>query len=91
MARRAVLDRSGICHFGEQIRDFADTAALIELMDLVIAVDTSIAHAAGALGKPVWILVAFSPIGAGCSNATTARGIRARVCIANPESATGGG
>ena len=36
--------------------DFSDTAALIENLDLVIAVDTSVAHVAGALGKPVWLL-----------------------------------
>jgi tetratricopeptide (TPR) repeat protein len=42
---------------GEQVGDFADTAALIENMDLVITVDTAIAHLAGALGKPVWILL----------------------------------
>jgi tetratricopeptide (TPR) repeat protein len=38
------------------LRDFADTAALIANLDLVIAVDTAVAHLAGALGKPVWIL-----------------------------------
>lgn len=38
------------------IKDFTDTAALIESMDLIISVDTSTAHLAGALGKPVWIL-----------------------------------
>jgi tetratricopeptide (TPR) repeat protein len=43
------------------IEDFADTAALIECLDLVIAVDTSIVHVAGALGKPVWILLPYSP------------------------------
>jgi len=37
--------------------DFSDTAALVECMDLVIAVDTSVAHLAGALGKPVWLLL----------------------------------
>ena len=36
--------------------DFADTAALVEALDLVISVDTAVAHLAGALGKPVWIL-----------------------------------
>jgi len=41
------------------IRDFADTAALIEQLDLVISVDTATAHLAGALGKPVWILNRF--------------------------------
>jgi tetratricopeptide (TPR) repeat protein len=39
-----------------EITDFADTAALVEALDLVISVDTSVAHLAGALGKPVWIL-----------------------------------
>ncbi|OIQ81139.1 TPR repeat-containing protein YrrB [mine drainage metagenome] len=45
----------------ERLQDFSDTAALIETLDLVITVDTSIAHLAGALGKPVWILLPFSP------------------------------
>ena len=42
-----------------ELDDFADTAALIEQLDLVISVDTSTAHLAGALGKPVWILNRF--------------------------------
>lgn len=41
------------------LHDFSDTAALIETLDLVITVDTSTAHLAGALGKPVWILNRF--------------------------------
>jgi tetratricopeptide (TPR) repeat protein len=45
--------------FSADIRDFADTAALIDQLDLVISVDTSTAHLAGALGKPVWILNRF--------------------------------
>lgn len=40
----------------DEVRDFADTAALIANLDLVISVDTSVAHLAGALGRPVWIL-----------------------------------
>jgi Tfp pilus assembly protein PilF len=42
-----------------EVGDFADTAALIENLDLVVSVDTSVAHLAGGLGKPVWILSRF--------------------------------
>ena len=44
----------------EEITDLADTAALIACLDLVISVDTSVAHLAGALGKPVWMLNRFA-------------------------------
>lgn len=45
----------------DEIHDFSDTAALIENLDLVISVDTSVAHLVGALGKRIWTLIPFSP------------------------------
>jgi ADP-heptose:LPS heptosyltransferase len=42
------------------IGDFADTAALIASLDLTITVDTSVAHLAGAMGRPVWTLLTFA-------------------------------
>jgi TPR repeat/Tetratricopeptide repeat/Glycosyltransferase family 9 (heptosyltransferase) len=45
--------------FTDELADFADTAALVMALDLVICVDTAVAHLAGALGKPVWILNRF--------------------------------
>jgi hypothetical protein len=41
--------------------NFADTAALMAHLDLVVSVDTSVAHLAGALGRPVWLLLPFAP------------------------------
>lgn len=48
-------------HFGDELSDFGDTAALCDLMDIVISVDTSVAHLSGALGRPTWIMLPFSP------------------------------
>ena len=56
-----LAERSDIVHFGEELKDYADTAALISNLDLVLSVDTSVAHLAGALAKPVWILLPFMP------------------------------
>ena len=47
--------------FMAEMADFADTAALIANLDLVISVDTAVAHLAAALGKPVWLLDRFDP------------------------------
>ena len=45
----------------DELQDFADTAAIVANLDLVITVDTAVAHLAGALGKPVWILLINAP------------------------------
>jgi len=50
-----------ITHFGALLEDFSDTAALCELMDIVISVDTSAAHLAGTIGKPTWVLLPYTP------------------------------
>ena len=59
--RTFLQELPSLIHYGDDLQDFADTAALIECLDLVICVDTSVAHLAGALGKPVWILLPFIP------------------------------
>jgi len=52
-------DGPEVIDFTSELNDFTDTAGLIENLDLVISVDTSTAHLAGALGKPVWVLNRF--------------------------------
>jgi tetratricopeptide (TPR) repeat protein len=51
--------RIDLISLGEELDDFGDTAAVIANMDLVISVDTAVAHLAGAMAKPVWILIPF--------------------------------
>jgi len=58
---RVLRHGSLVDHLGEELADFCDTAAILTLVDLVISVDTSVAHLAGAMGRPVWIPLPFSP------------------------------
>jgi tetratricopeptide (TPR) repeat protein len=58
---RAELGNSHIIDWTAELADFADTAALVKCLDLVISVDTSVAHLAGALGCPTWILLPWTP------------------------------
>lgn len=53
--------RPDITLVGSHLRNYADTAALIDCLDLVISVDTSVAHLSGALGKPTWIMIPVVP------------------------------
>ena len=58
----AVLARSpNVRHLGAELADMADTAAVVTLADLVISVDTSVAHLAGSLGRPLWVMLPFAP------------------------------
>ena len=59
--RKALRSMPALIRLGESLTDFAEIAAVIENLDLVIAVDSSIAHLAGSLGKPVWLLLAHTP------------------------------
>lgn len=58
---RSVHFGSKIFDLGNQLEDFSDTAAVIGELDLLISVDTSVVHLAGALGKPVWTLLPYNP------------------------------
>lgn len=57
----AMTQGSRIRNFADELHDFSDTAALISMMDVIVSVDTSVAHLAGALGKPLFVLLAHIP------------------------------
>ena len=58
---RAALAQSDIPFLGDTLQDFDDTAALCTLMDVVVSVDTSVAHLSAALGRPTWVLLPHVP------------------------------
>jgi hypothetical protein len=58
---QAAWDGPPIADVAADLRDWADTAALIAALDLVVTVDTAIPHLAGAMGRPVWLMNRFDP------------------------------
>ncbi|MGY0575965.1 glycosyltransferase family 9 protein [Bradyrhizobium sp. RDM12] len=60
--RAFLRERCDILDLTEQLSGFGETAALVSCLDLVISVDTSVVHLAGALGAPVWAMLPFNPV-----------------------------
>jgi hypothetical protein len=56
-----LLDPHQVIDLDQQLQDFADTAAIMEQLDLIITTDTAVAHLAGALNRPAWVLLAAVP------------------------------
>ena len=59
--RITIENLDNIRHFGPELTDFSDTAALCKLMDIIVSVDTSVAHLAGTLGIPTYVLLPYKP------------------------------
>jgi tetratricopeptide (TPR) repeat protein/ADP-heptose:LPS heptosyltransferase len=59
--RPALQQRTNIIDLTDHLTDFVETAALVSCLDLVISVDTSVAHLSAALGRPTWILLPYAP------------------------------
>jgi Flp pilus assembly protein TadD/glycosyltransferase involved in cell wall biosynthesis len=57
----AQIQHDNLIDLGEQLQDFADTAAVVQQLDLVVTIDTALAHLAGALGHQVWVVLPFAP------------------------------
>jgi tetratricopeptide (TPR) repeat protein len=58
--QRTDIPELNLIDLSDELNDFVDTAAVISCLDLLISVDTAVAHLAGALGKPAWTLLAFA-------------------------------
>jgi hypothetical protein len=58
---RGLLDRFGVTHLGDHLGSFQDTAQVLERLDLLISIDSAPIHLAGALGRPVWVLLSQAP------------------------------
>ena len=56
-----IVNRTDITPVGDRLTDFGETAAAIACLDLIITVDTAIAHLSGAMGKPTWVLLPYLP------------------------------
>ena len=56
-ADAAILAQLPVRCVGDDLADFADTAGLVAQLDLLVSIDSSVAHLAGALGKPVWLML----------------------------------
>jgi Flp pilus assembly protein TadD len=60
LAKAGPAANAAVVDLGPRLADFGDTAAVMEMLDLVITVDTASAHLAGALGRPVWVMLGFA-------------------------------
>lgn len=60
-AGKQAARESWVINLGDELADFSDTAAVLANLDLVISIDTAVAHLAGAMGRPVWVLVPHVP------------------------------
>jgi hypothetical protein len=58
---RATIQQMGVIDVAAELHDFADTAALLDAVDLVITIDTAVANLAGALARPVWVALGYLP------------------------------
>ena len=57
----AYWGRAPLVNLGPEIAEFNDTMAILEGLDRVVTVDTAVAHLAGAMGRPVWLMLPFAP------------------------------